>query len=205
MRQVVRHTMRRRSARADLAMDLSAHGVAVTLDVAPGTDVETHRMVLTALDERAAPTQLPTTLERIGPDRYRAVAHTEGQPIVVARLMDREGRVIAEASAQDASLSEHSGVGADARALRELARLGGGGVIETPAEALSPASVARPRQAPTWPWLFLAAAFLVVLDLWARRLGRGTRRVAIVGLTLGSDEAGGVTAPTPPQELDRAA
>jgi len=203
-RQMVRHAMRRRTARADLDVSLSARGVEVTLDVTPGTELEPDALSLEAFDARARPRELPVELERVGPDRYRARARTEGQPIVVARLRDPEGHVLAEASAQDASHSEHAGVGADRRALRELARLGGGRLVESPEALASTPPPSAPGREPAWPWLLLLAAALVVADLWVRRLGGPTRRVALAGLAPPADDAS-PAAPASDEALSEAA
>lgn len=196
-RQMVRHAMRRRSARADLDVAMRARGVELRIDVAPGTELAPGALELVALDELARSRVLDTTLERVGPDRYRARARTAGEPIVVARLRDGDQRVLAEASAEDGSVAEHAGAGPDERALRELARVGGGALVAGPAELGAAAVASTPRREPLWPWLFLLAGALVAVDLWVRRAGRPVRRVAIPGLAAASPPD---AAPAPPLE-----
>ncbi|MCB9598137.1 MAG: VWA domain-containing protein [Sandaracinaceae bacterium] len=201
LRQMVRHAMRRRSARADLDVRLGARGVDVLVDVAPGTEIDPSGLEITAVDERAQTRRLDAVLERVGPERYRARARTEGEPIVVARLRDPEGHVLAEASAEDDSVAEHAGAGADARALRELSRLGGGATVASADELVRAPVVASPDEQPSWPWLFLLVGLLVVIDLWVRRLGRPTRRVVLEALVVAPRRA----AAEPDPSLEEAA
>jgi hypothetical protein len=63
-------------------------------------------------------------------------------------------------------------IGPDERALRDLASAGGGVFDPEPAVALRIGGPRGLEPVPLWPWALLAAAALVTVDLWLRRLAR---------------------------------
>ncbi len=181
-RQVVRHAMRRRSTRADMNVTLSGSAAEATLDVADAGAVDPSRIELVAVSERGVERTITAITERAGPGRYRIRGRTKGEPLVIARLRDERGRILAESHAQDSTRAELAGIGPDIRALREVARLGGGRMIETPEAAMAARGRSVPSRAPVWPWLLLLAALLVVVDLFVRRRTRAAEPVVVPGL-----------------------
>lgn len=175
LRQMVRHAMRRRSARAEISVALEGRTAEITIDVADGTTVDAERLSVRALSAFGEPRELTVRVERAGPNRYRAIAQTDGEELVIARLNDEDGREMAEASGQDRSQRESRGIGPDARALREIARRGGGRVLSSPAQVMRRGATAGSTRVPSWPLLFVLAAVLVAIDLFVRRLARPKR------------------------------
>ncbi|MBX3272650.1 MAG: VWA domain-containing protein [Sandaracinaceae bacterium] len=200
LRQAIRAATRRRSARAELRPRLSARAIELEVELAPGTELGDGELELVALDG-AARRVLPARLERVGPSRLRARAQTAGEPLVVARLRDADGELLAEASAHDASFDEHAGAGVDERALRRLARAGEGALVAAPDELAALEPPRRAREEPLWPWLFLLGALLVTADLLVRRVRPPARRVALAGLAAAPHGE----PPAPPLEVQEAA
>ena len=113
---------------------------------------------------------LAMQLERVAPGRYVARGTTDGAALVMARVRAKNGGLVAEAVGQTDASTELHGLGPDVRALGELARAGDG-AYEPDVERSLRAGGPRGREpVATWPWALLAAAGLVCVDLWLRRL-----------------------------------
>ena len=185
MRQMVRFSMRRREGNGtEVHAQLRDRGVDLEIQAPQGSELRAPaRVEVMALSGMGGSTEIPVTLERVSPGRWRARGATNGQPFVVARVLDQDGRVLSEAVGTldaESELSE-SGAGPDSRVLREFAGVGGGVFDPDPATTLRVDGPRGTVPVPLWPWLLLLAAALTTIDVWLRRLGRG-RRQAITRL-----------------------
>ncbi len=185
MRQMARFAQRRRAATsADAAVSLEGDEIVVDVRVPAGGEPPAGLEIFAHSAAGGTPAPVTADLERVGPGHWRArtVATTVqggGAAVVVARARDAQGGLLAEALGQQSAASEWSVTGPDQALLSQLVRLGEGRLDPSPAETLVPAPTSVPRPVPTWPWWLLAAAALVVMDLFARRLERsksGARR-----------------------------
>lgn len=181
MRQMVRFAMRRHGGHGVQAtMELRGQAAEVEVEV-PESGRATSRptsVELVALSSDGERTEVQTTLERVAPGRWVARGVTSGQPFGIARVLDEEGRVVAEVVGAQDAVTELTGEGSDERSLRELASVGGGVYAPDPAATLRSGGPRGQRPVATWPFALLLAALLVCLDLWLRRLGQG-KNVAI--------------------------
>jgi uncharacterized membrane protein len=182
LRQIARFAARRHAQNAaDVRVALTDRGATITVDasdVAGDASAAPASVEVFAIGTDGKSRPLSATLERVAPGRFAArVASTEGGSFVLARVRDAGGAFVGEALGQTDADSELAAIGPDERALREIARAGGG---EHAPDALAAMRHGGPRgrePVPVWPWILLAAATLAAIDLWLRRLGK--RRAAI--------------------------
>jgi uncharacterized membrane protein/Mg-chelatase subunit ChlD len=174
LRQAVRFALRRHGAgAADVRVALGERGAVVTIDVgdAPGDQAPAAVEAFAfAADGVMEPT--PATLERVAPGRFAARAPAGSQPFVLARVRDAAGALLGEGLGQSDAAEELAALGPDERALRDLAGVGAGVFDPEPSAALRAGGPRGRERVPTWPWVLVAAAGLVVADLWLRRLGK---------------------------------
>jgi hypothetical protein len=97
---------------------------------------------------------------------------SKGQPFVLARVRDASGALLGESIGQSDAAEELAALGPDERALRDLAGAGSGVFDPDPSQALRAGGPRGREPVPVWPFVLLAAATLVTLDLWLRRLGK---------------------------------
>ena len=131
---------------------------------------------LFAIEKSGSSRKIEAVLESAGPGHWTARARTLGEPIVIARVRDGRGGLVAESVGREDHVFENAGEGADRQLADEIAHVGAGRVSPSPESTLT--TTARPGRelVATWPYALIAAALLVVLDLVARRFG--TRRAA---------------------------
>jgi hypothetical protein len=167
----VRFAVRRHGvAAADVRIAVGDRGASIAIDV--GEAGSAAAVEAFALDGSGKAEPLPATLERIGPGRFSARVATGGKPFVLARVRDASGALLGEALGQHDAADELAEIGPDERALRDLAAGGGGLYDPDPARALRTGGPRGRELVPIWPWVLLAAALLVVADLWLRRVGK---------------------------------
>ena len=204
MRQIARHAQRQRApAQADARLMLDGRQLELGVDV-PAGEAPPAQLELFAYGADGEAEPLPARLERAGPGRWAARVQAPAGPggggptVALARIRDARGHLLGEVVAEQTSASELAGLGPDAPRLDALAREGGGRRDPEPAEAASAVGASAPVPEPTWPWMLLAAALLVCVDLGVRRLegrakgraGRGSAAAdpAPVGARSGGEE-----------------
>jgi uncharacterized membrane protein len=179
MRQMVRFAMRRREGNGtEVQVALRERGVELDIQAPEGGESRPPaRVELITLSPDGQSTDVSVALERVAPGRWRAAGRTSGAAFAVARVLDEEGRVIAEeiGSLETASELALAGAGPDERVLRELSSAGGGVYDPDPPRTLRVGGPRGDETVPSWPWLLLLSAALACVDLWVRRLGRGQR------------------------------
>lgn len=115
----------------------------------------------------------PLRLQQVAPGRYEArlPVDQDGSWMVGVELSE-EGTTVAASSAEAVQpySPEYRLTQAGGPLLQELARVGGGQLLDDPAFAFRRPDV--PRMVPTalWPWMMGLAALLLLLDVAARRL-----------------------------------
>ncbi len=176
LRQAVRFAMRRHgSAGADLRVAVHERSAEATLDLSEpaGEPAELPTQVEAyAFAEDGSMHAVPTSFERAAPGRWTVRARMHGEPFVILRARDAGGGLVAEAIGASDSAGELASLGADERALRDLAREGSGVFSPEPTDTLRAEGPVRGEPVPLWPFVLLLAAALVCVDLWLRRLGR---------------------------------
>lgn len=199
LRQAVRFALRRHGqSAADMRVAVHDRAADLTIELpdgpgeaaAPPTSVEAF-----AFGADGKPHPVAATLERVAPGRWAARARTSGQPFVIARARDAAGSLVGEAIGQTDTAAELAGIGPDERALRALAREGGGEFDPAAEAAMRPGGPRGREPVPLWPWVLLAAAALACVDLWLRRVGKQRSATA---LPVGAP----VRAPPPPVEAE---
>lgn len=189
LRQALRFAMRRRGAgAADVRVAVRAGAAEITVELADdaeGASSTPASIEAFALGLDGVATPIDATLDRVAPGRFVARARLGDQPFVVARARDGAGGFLGEAVGRIDSADELTALGADARALGAIAGEGRGLFNPGPRQALR-AGAARGREPVLlWPSLLVAAAVLVCVDLWLRRLGsRGPTRAFARGVSL---------------------
>jgi hypothetical protein len=174
LRQVVRFAVRRHgAAAADVRIALGDRGASITVDVgeAPGEAAPTAIEAFT-FDASGKMDPAAATLVRVAPGRFAARVASHGQPFVLARVRDASGALLGESIGQSDAAEELAALGPDERALRDLAAAGSGVFDPDPSLALRAGGPRAREPVPLWPFLLLAAATLVTIDLWLRRLGK---------------------------------
>lgn len=183
LQQTLRFLVRQSDAhKADATVTMRGRSVDVAIDLAPdvadrmAAEAAPRTIELFAVAKSGTSRKLEGVLELAGPGHWVAHARTLGEPIVVARVRDGRGGLVAEAVGREDRVFETTGEGVDEQLGDEIARIGGGRVGPTPEATLD--VTARPARAlvATWPYALVAAAALVVLDLVLRRFG--TRRAS---------------------------
>lgn len=183
VRQALRFAMRRQVATgADARLTVDGERVELTLDLPQSATVTPHAVRVTALSANGTRDDVAMELTRVAPGRYRAWGRGKGQPFAIAQVFDEAGALVAEAVGEQRAAAELSGLGADERALREIADAGGGRLDPSPADTMRPTATRGRVPAPTWPWLLALAACLLAADLWSRRLGRRRARSVVPSL-----------------------
>jgi uncharacterized membrane protein len=197
LRQAVRFSMRRHGAAgADLRVALHERSAEATLDLseAAGDPGEAPALVeAQAFAEDGTMHTVPAALERSAPGRWTVRAKMHGEPFVILRARDAGGGLVAEAIGVSDASGELASLGADDRALRDLASEGGGVFRPEPADTLRVEGPVRGQPVPLWPFVLLLAAALVCVDLWLRRLGR--KRAAYALPVLEFSQAPAIVAP----------
>ncbi len=175
LRQMVRFAIRRHgAAAADVRVALGDRGAALTVDVGDAPSDEAPRTVEAfafGADGQMEP--VPATLERVAPGRYAARVPSGGKPFVLARVRDAAGALLGEALGQSDAAEELATLGPDeARAARSWPARGTACSTRPSAPALRTGGPRGREPVPVWPWVLVAAATLVAVDLWLRRLGK---------------------------------
>ncbi len=112
-------------------------------------------------------------LRQIAPGRYQGefVPSEEGAYLVHISQSDEEKIVAARTTGFVLAYSpEYRTPGSDVELLTRLAELGGGVVMESPAQAFRHDLAAVNSFSPIWPWLLVLAVCLLPLDVGLRRL-----------------------------------
>ena len=183
LQQTLRFLVRQSDAhKADAEITMHGRVVDVAIDLPPdaasllAVEKAPRTIELFAIEKSGTSRKIEAVLESTGPGHWTARARTLGEPIVVARVRDGRGGLVAESVGREDRVFENSGDGADRQLAEEIAHVAAGRVSPTPEATLT--VTARPARelVATWPYALIAAAILVVLDLVARRLG--TRRAA---------------------------
>jgi uncharacterized membrane protein len=187
LRQAVRFALRKHGAgAAEVRVAVRDRNAFVSVELADDGEGAAAPATLEvyAFAAGTAPALVPATLERVAPGRFSARVPTNGQPFVVTRVRDAAGGALGEGIGQTDAADEFAAFGPDERALRALAGEGGGRYAPTFAEALRRGGVRGREAVPTWPFALLAAAALVALDVWLRRLGkaRGAAPITLADL-----------------------
>lgn len=124
----------------------------------------------------------PLALKQVSPGRYEARAPVDQDGSWLAGVQLRDGEAVvgqAVAEAVQPYSPEYRARGGGAGTLTELARLGGGSVVQDPAAAFERPTSLRQIPEPLWPaWLTLAG-LLLLLDVAARRLSWGEAGTAV--------------------------
>jgi uncharacterized membrane protein len=175
VRQLLRATYRRQAENAaDLRVGVRERSFDVTIDLPappPGAPVAPPAAVEAfAVDAKGESKPVAVELERVAERRWAARGPLAGEPFVVVRARDARGQLLGEDLGQLDAAAEYVGAGPDGRLLREIARAGGGLSGPSVAETLRPGGDPGTEPRPLWPFALVAAAALVALDLWARRL-----------------------------------
>jgi uncharacterized membrane protein len=184
LRQAVRFALRKHGAgAAEVRVAVRERHAEVSVELAddPEGAAAPSTLEVYAFTAGSAPVLVPAALERVAPGRFTARVATSGQPFVVARIRDAAGAALGEAIGQTDAAEELAAFGADERALRALAEEGGGRYAPSLADTLRRGGIRGRESLPTWPFALLAAAALVALDVWLRRLGK-SRSAAPVSL-----------------------
>jgi uncharacterized membrane protein len=174
LRQAVRFAVRRHGvAAADVRIAVGDRGATIAVDVGEaGSAAPTAAVEAFVLDGSGHAEPVPATLERVAPGRFSARVAAGGKPFVLARVRDASGALLGEALGQHDAADELAEIGPDERALRDLAAGGGGLYDPDPTRALRAGGPRGRELVAIWPWTLLAAALLVVVDLWLRRVGK---------------------------------
>ncbi len=118
----------------------------------------------------------PLRLQQVAPGRYEArlPIDQDGSWMVGVELSE-EGETVAAGSAEAVQpySPEYRIAKAGGPLLQELARVGGGELLDRPELAFRRPEVARMVPTALWPWLLGLAAFLLLLDVATRRLEFG--------------------------------
>jgi len=176
MRQILRHTIRRERGRsADVRVTVDQEALSVRVETAADGDEPPESVELVAVSSSGEERELSTTLERHGPELWVATARTGGAPFVIVRVRGSGGTLLAEAVGRQDDDAELESQGPDARHLAELAQAGGGIVASSPEQTLRGGGPRGSEPVETWPWLLVAAAMLLAVDLWLRRRARPVR------------------------------
>jgi len=190
LRQMVRFAMRKHSGgNADMRVTVGDHGAEATLDLAePGGETAAAPTTIEAFavseDGTARPLPFGATLTRVAPGRFRAHARTSGEPFVVVRARDANGGFVGEAIGRIDGADELATLGPDQRALEDLASAGSGLYAPDAEQTLRTGGRRGREPLPVWPWLLLASAVLVCLDLWLRRISRGRAAITLPALAV---------------------
>ncbi|MFK7991110.1 MAG: VWA domain-containing protein [Sandaracinaceae bacterium] len=181
-RQMVRHALRRQSGRADIEMRRQGRAVEAVVTVAEGVVLREGDARLSGIDDHGLVRPLEVDMERIGPRRYRVTAQASRAVAITAEVFEGGDRQVGEAHLTLVA-TERMANGPDARALGELARLGGGLRLDELDDLPDAEAVpAAPRHHASWPWLLALAGVLVVVDLSVRRLAQRSSARAVPGL-----------------------
>nr|MCU0684993.1 hypothetical protein [Polyangiaceae bacterium] len=182
VRQLMRMTYRRQSENmADLKVGVREKSFDVTLDLPappPGVEIAPPSLIEAfAINERGESKPVKAELERVSDRRWSLRGQLEGEPFVVVRARDARGQLLGEDIGQLDTAAEYVGAGPDGRLLGELARAGGGIAGPTAEESVRRGGDPGREPRPLWPYALVAAAALVVIDLWARRFELSRRRL----------------------------
>ncbi len=173
LRQTVRFAMRQRApAMADARIAIDDRMVTLTIEMPDEAASAPSSVDMFSVAEDGHTKPIEGELERIAPGRYRVRARASGDPLAVARVRDEHGQLLAEAIGHDSAADENAAFGQDGRALAEMARAGGGVVDVLPRDTLRLTRESANEPLATWPFVLLLAAWVVMCDLWLRRLSR---------------------------------
>ncbi len=118
----------------------------------------------------------PLRLMQVAPGRYEArlPVDQDGSWMVGVEL-SQEGTAVAAGSAEAVQpySPEYRIARGGGSLLQELARVGGGQLLDDASLAFRRPDVPRMVPTPLWPWMLGLAAFLLLLDVATRRLGLG--------------------------------
>jgi Ca-activated chloride channel homolog len=183
LKQTLRHVLRQKEAkRADAVV--RARGDLVEMEIempADGADdAEPASVELRAIRADGSARAIAATLEPRGAGKWVAVGRTEGEPVVIGRARDKKGALMAEGVGRIDDGEELASAEPDLHGASELARSTGGRVNPTPEESLAPTLRPARKLTPSWPYAFVLAAVLVVLDLILRRLSERRRPAPLV-------------------------
>lgn len=171
MRQIVRFAQRRRApTRADVELELEGDRLVVRVD-APLGEATPEQLELFAYGPSGEPKRLDVQLQRVAPGRWEARTHANDAhtTVAMARVRDDRGRLLGEAVAEQTSVGEFAQLGMDGALLDSLAALAEGRRDPEVEDVLVPAPERPPVPVPSWPYLLVLAALLVVIDVWLRR------------------------------------
>ncbi|MEZ4247534.1 MAG: hypothetical protein R3B99_04760 [Polyangiales bacterium] len=196
MRQVARYALRREApTQADARLVLDGARLRGELETAedgePPAEVEAF-----VYGANAEPHPVPARLVRVGPERWTVEADAPpdrfpagAPPYAVLRVRDAQGRLMAEAMAEQSGAGELQAFGVDDAVLSALAELGRGRRDPSPLAVVDHDDAPVPTREPLWPWLFALAALLVVVDLFVRRLEKPKARALPAGLVRSAPKA----------------
>jgi Ca-activated chloride channel homolog len=173
LKQTIRHVIRQNQAkRGDAAVRMRGDRVEMEIELPAeaGDDALPASVELRAVRADGSSRPIEALLEPRGPGKWVAVGRTEGEPIVIGRARDKRAALMAESVGHVDEGEELASAEPDLHAASELARATGGRVNPTPDEALAPTLHPGKKLTPTWPFAFVLAAALVVVDLVLRRL-----------------------------------
>jgi Ca-activated chloride channel homolog len=208
--QLVRFAMRRHSGGgADLRAAVHDRGVEIGVDLAevPGEKATPPSRVdafAVSADGTSRQLKLGAGLERAAPGRFVAHGRTEGEPFVVVRAYDENGAIVGETIGRIDDSAELAELGPDVRALSELSRLGYGLYDPEPEQTLRDEGPRGQEPVPVWPWILIASAALVAVDLWLRRTGKRGGMFALPVSPLAADDPRRPRAPAPALAIEPA-
>jgi hypothetical protein len=178
LRQTVRYTLRQQSAQPlDMRVSMRDRDVEITLDAPEARDAQPPAAIdAYGVDADGTMHRMEAMATRVAPGQWLARGRSGGEPLVLVRARDATGALVAEAVGQGDAATELEGLGVDDRAARQLARAGGGLYDPEPPLTLRSRGPVAKERLRTWPWALVAAAILVCIDLWVRRIGTRPNR-----------------------------
>jgi Ca-activated chloride channel homolog len=183
LKQTIRHVLRQHGAkRADAALRTRGDRVEMEIELPADAadDAQPSSVELRAIRADGTARAIDAVLEPRGAGKWVAVGRSEGEPVVIGRARDKRGALMAEGVGRVDDGEELASAEPDLHAAGELARATGGRVHPTPDEALAPTLRPARKLTPTWPYAFVVAAALVVLDLVLRRVSERRRPAPLV-------------------------
>ncbi len=172
--QVVRHTMRKNEAKG-VTVDVQRKGARATVTVdaidPSGRFLNQAETEMTVIDPQLGNRKIALT--QIAPGRYSGqfdtphsgAYHLDLTQKQDGRVLYHQSRGLAVGYADELRLKP-----ANEELLATLARVSGGVAATEPEQVFAETTRTAPRATPLWPWLVLAAAALLVLDVALRRI-----------------------------------